>query len=285
MTVAMALIRYDEHRRQPRSLGRMADPDATGNVGSVAVGRALRFFIKLDTAKERITATRFQTFSCGDQVAAASVLAELVVGKRPDEALVLGPAEVCAHLGGLPWTELPPQLWGLEALRDAIGRLHGLTEPPVDEERLRLVCRCHGIDEDTLRRAWDGGATDLAALTTATRAGSGCGTCRRDVEALLSEWTKAPPAATTPAKGATQGRIALLHKIDEASASLLADARKHGVTCTLWDLRGVSVLIRPGAGTTPEALQGLLEQLQRTLQDEVDPTLRVEIGGKDSHDH
>jgi assimilatory nitrate reductase electron transfer subunit len=50
-----------------------------------------------------------------------------------------------------------------------------------------LVCRCNSVRKAGLVAAWQDGARDAAALTTATRAGTGCGSCRPQV-ADLADW-------------------------------------------------------------------------------------------------
>ena len=41
-----------------------------------------------------------------------------------------------------------------------------------------LVCRCNHVTKGALVTAWRAGATDTDALCRATRAGTGCGSCR-----------------------------------------------------------------------------------------------------------
>src|SRR4051812_21803240 len=96
---------YDDHRRRPRNLGKLANAHAVGDVGSIVAGDALRFYLQLDG--ERIAAAKFQVFNCQGQVAAASVVSELVVGRSLDQAAELRARDVCVHLGGLDPAELP----------------------------------------------------------------------------------------------------------------------------------------------------------------------------------
>jgi assimilatory nitrate reductase electron transfer subunit len=53
-----------------------------------------------------------------------------------------------------------------------------------------LVCRCNSVTKSSLVRAWQGGARDTAALATATRAGTGCGSCQHLV-GRLADWLAA----------------------------------------------------------------------------------------------
>lgn len=51
----------------------------------------------------------------------------------------------------------------------------------------QIVCRCNGVPADRIGRAIDDGHTDLQAIGRATRAGTGCGTCRDRICELLQE--------------------------------------------------------------------------------------------------
>jgi nitrite reductase (NADH) large subunit len=58
----------------------------------------------------------------------------------------------------------------------------------------RIVCNCHKVSDRTLRAAIEGGADSVEALCAATRAGSGCGSCRSDLGQLISTLKKPAPA-------------------------------------------------------------------------------------------
>ena len=60
--------------------------------------------------------------------------------------------------------------------------------------RGRLVCSCHGVGADDLRAAVGSGSTTLPELCAATRAGTGCGTCRPEVAAVLAKFVATRPA-------------------------------------------------------------------------------------------
>jgi assimilatory nitrate reductase electron transfer subunit len=53
-----------------------------------------------------------------------------------------------------------------------------------------LICRCNSVSKGALVTAWRSGATDLAALSRATRAGTGCGGCQQ-VVAGICDWLAA----------------------------------------------------------------------------------------------
>lgn len=257
-----------EHRRRPQRLGKMLNPSVTGDVGSIIAGDALRLYLRLED--ERIADARFQVFNAAEQVAPASVACELFIGRSLDEALRLRPADLCAHLGGLDPRELPPFVWALEALRVAAATWRGEVVEG-DEELPPLLCRCHGLAEDTVRESIQVmGLTDVQQVVDATGAGTGCGSCRADIPRLL-----APPSESAPRRGPT-GRIALAKRI---AAVAEAEARpfleRQGGRLELWDLAGQRVLVR--CHGVPEAARGeLLAAVQAALVRELGPGLVVE---------
>ena len=67
--------------------------------------------------------------------------------------------------------------------------------------RGRLVCSCHGVGADDLSAAVAAGSATLAELCAATRAGTGCGTCRPEVAAFLAESAGTPRPRVEPSAG------------------------------------------------------------------------------------
>jgi assimilatory nitrate reductase catalytic subunit len=47
------------------------------------------------------------------------------------------------------------------------------------------LCACHGVSAATIRAAIASGASDVAAIGTATCAGTGCGSCKPELAAML----------------------------------------------------------------------------------------------------
>jgi NifU-like protein len=209
-----------DHQHRPRNLGKLLNATATGDVGSIVAGDALRFYLKV--ADERIVEARFQVFNCASQVAATSAVTELAVGKSLSEAALLAPADVCNHLGGLDPVELPPMLWGLEGLRVAIGVQRGEL-PEADQDLEPLLCRCHGIPEETVRQSIAVmGLEEVQAVVDATGAGTGCGSCRADIPRLLAEAKGAPARTEEPRRAGPSGRIPTLRKIQSLVSERIA---------------------------------------------------------------
>jgi len=116
-----------DHYRRPRNSGDLEDPDAVAIVHNDVCGDVLRLAIRVEpaaeTAHRRIVAVRFKAYGCAATIAVASVISEMVVGKRVGEIKGLGADDVVAALDGLPPGRIHAVTLGRAALRDAIARL------------------------------------------------------------------------------------------------------------------------------------------------------------------
>ncbi len=262
---------FADHGQKPRSIGKLLNATAVGDVGSIVVGDALRFYIQV--VDDRITAARFQVFNAATEVAAASVLTELAVGRTLDEAMQLGPADLCRHLGGLSGDLLSAQPWGLAGLRAAIAVYRG-DDQPADDELEPLLCRCFGIPEQAVKESI--AVMDLKSMediVAHTGAGSGCGTCRADMPRLLDEVAGTPPpAAPAPKAKPMVGRIATLRQVqavydDRISAGL----SEQGAGLMLWDFEAGQVLIKgaPGTDLAVPAVRAAIAAFEAALKAEV----------------
>jgi ferredoxin-nitrate reductase len=100
-------------------------------------------------------------------------------GERLASAMLVGDLTQARELSGLLRTGDPVPASLLE--------LNGATDQTVAEDPAAIVCSCNTVTRaqvlDAIRR---GGLTTLAGLGRATRAGTGCGGCSADLDALLS---------------------------------------------------------------------------------------------------
>jgi NifU-like protein len=263
----------DDHHRKPRNLGKLLNATVSGDIGSIVAGDALRFYLKIEA--DRIIQARFQVFNAGDQVASASVVTELAIGRTLDEALALRPTDVCAHLGGLDPCDLPPQVWGLEGLRAAIAVQRGDLPDP-EEDLDPVLCRCHGIPEETVRQSIQVmGLEDVQAVVDATGAGTGCGSCRSDIPRVLAEAKGGPAKPEPPRRAGPAGRIPTLMRIQRLVGEKIQPlAQVHGGVIELWDFDGTAVSVS-AKGLGDEQRRLILGQLETMLKAEVGPTLAV----------
>lgn len=71
----------------------------------------------------------------------------------------------------------------LDETRRSLLRSSGASREPLEGA---LVCSCNQVGEDNLLRAMEEGCSSLEALCSKTGAGTGCGSCRPEVAALLA---------------------------------------------------------------------------------------------------
>jgi len=118
--------------QQPRHMGRMAEADGIGNVGSIVIGRALRFFVRIEDG--RVADASFQVFACPEVVPSAVVVCDQVPGMDLATAREWDEEDLCAAAGGLPLDELPLVSWPLVGLRLALADAAD-EDPPLEEDR------------------------------------------------------------------------------------------------------------------------------------------------------
>ena len=184
-----------EHFMNPRNVGDIVDADAVGEVGSLACGDALKLFLKLDAAKERIVEAKFQTFGCGSAIASSSALTEMIKGKTLDEALQVTNKEIADFLGGLPEEKMHCSVMGQEALEVAIASFRGGPVPVHDHDHDHdlaqdgeIVCKCFGLTDGFLRKVIEQNRLHTAEqVTHFTKAGGACGGCIPKIKEIIAE--------------------------------------------------------------------------------------------------
>ncbi|MEU4226071.1 FAD-dependent oxidoreductase [Nonomuraea sp. NPDC026600] len=60
-----------------------------------------------------------------------------------------------------------------------------VADSPVLMPDAAKVCQCNNVTKGQIRACWEAGARDVAAVASATRATTGCGTCRDAVEGIV----------------------------------------------------------------------------------------------------
>lgn len=182
-----------EHFFHPQNLV-MGEPpkdfDGVGMVGSPACGDAMKIWIKVDQAADKITDLKWQTFGCASAIGSTSMLSVVVTengGMSLEDALKLRPQDIMARLGGLPVRKVHCSVLGDKALRSAINdyfRRSGQTTRLVDEGK-KIVDKVLKIYDKDIEEAVLEGARTLEEVQKKTKVGTGDPSCLPEVEQLI----------------------------------------------------------------------------------------------------
>ncbi len=163
---------------------------AMGMVGSPACGDAMKIWIKVDPATQRITDLKWKTFGCGSAIASTSMMSVMVTedgGRTLEEARKLRPQDIMQRLGGLPARKVHCSVLGDKALRAAINdwyRRSGLVEL-IEIELGRIIDPETKVTDHDIEEAVLDGADTLEKVQAKLKVGIGNPACIPEVEQLI----------------------------------------------------------------------------------------------------
>ncbi len=106
--------------RNPKNLGRIEDANAEAIAGSLACGDMIAIYLKIDESTEKIVDAKFESYGCAANIAAASILTEMVKGKTLQDSWKISWKDVSNELGGLPSVKYHCGVLAVGSLRRAI---------------------------------------------------------------------------------------------------------------------------------------------------------------------
>jgi len=107
-----------DHFTNPRNVGVIENADGVGEVGNPVCGDMMKITIRVNN--NTITDIKFQTLGCGAAIATSSILTEMAMGKRLDEAMKITRDAVAQGLDGLPPNKMHCSNLAADGLHKAI---------------------------------------------------------------------------------------------------------------------------------------------------------------------
>lgn len=268
-----------DHFFNPRNAGAVKEANATGEVGSISCGDALRLTLKVDPDTQKITDAGFQTFGCGSAIASSSALTEIIKGKTLDEALLVTNQDIAEFLGGLPPEKMHCSVMGREALQAAIANFRGEVWQD-DHEEGALVCKCFAIDavliEKTVR---ENNLSTVQDVTNYTKAGGGCSSCHEGIEDIITKVLaergqtmdhQQPVPAVTPAKPYTMTNVQRMRRVERVIEAIRPQLQRDHGDIELVDIEGNTVYVNmigacSGCQLEAQTLGGIQQRIVEDL--------------------
>ncbi len=176
------------HFLDPRNVGDIENPTATGRAGSLACGATLRVTLKISES-QTIQEVKFRAAGCSYLVAFASLLTEQVMDRSTGaaaSALANGPARsLLREFELLPADKQHCGALVCEALVSAIKQYSDSVRDEWEGDEA-LICTCFCVSERTIEhQIRTGGLRTIAEVTRACNAGAGCRSCYPLIEDIL----------------------------------------------------------------------------------------------------
>ena len=118
------VIKYSElvieHFKNPHNVGKIDSADALATEGSPACGDQLTVYLKVNPKTQIIEDIKFQSYGCASNIATASIITDLALGKTIKEAKDISWKQAAEELGGLPPVKMHCSVLAVDALRSAI---------------------------------------------------------------------------------------------------------------------------------------------------------------------
>lgn len=270
-----------EHFRNPKNVGEIKNADATGQVGSLVCGDALKLTLKIDKETQVIKDAKFLTFGCASAIASSSVLTEMIIGKTLEEASKITNQDIANELGSLPEEKMHCSVMGMEALEAAIKSYKQGGKPVVYEQESssKIICKCFNISEETIIKAiHTNKLTSVEDITHFTKAGGACGRCKGEIQKILDKVLSCE--IPLPAKKAFKD-LTIVEKIKEVEKVLNEEIKPRlnidGGSIELVDIQGniISVRLLGMCGGCVNAQNTLKTFVEKVLKEKLDSSLEV----------
>lgn len=168
--------------------GEAFESDADAIAASFDCGCFIRFRVRVDDIDQNIRVD-FSSNGCGYMVASGEVLANALHGRHLRDLHGLDPDELTAQiskrLGEFPAERRQCRTLAIEALTGAFAAYRCKRIEEFAGEKA-LICTCFGVSEEKIENlVRHRHLTDVAGVSDACNAGSGCGACRMLIQEII----------------------------------------------------------------------------------------------------
>jgi nitrogen fixation NifU-like protein len=109
-----------DHFMKPHNVGKIENPDASATEGSPACGDQVSIYLKVNAKTQVIENIKFQSYGCASNIATASIITDMAMGKTLEEAKKIGWKEAADALDGLPPIKMHCSVLAVDTLRKSI---------------------------------------------------------------------------------------------------------------------------------------------------------------------
>ncbi len=144
--------------KNPKNLGKIDNPDAFAQAGSPACGDVISIYLKIvkRCGEDIVERATFESYGCAANIAAASILTEMVKGKSLRDAWNIEWKDVADQLGGLPPVKRHCSILAVGGLRRAIRHYYDKSKPDWLPKDLTLVEKQALEEEEMIERFYGG---------------------------------------------------------------------------------------------------------------------------------
>ena len=136
--------------RDPKNLGKIKDANAQAMAGSLACGDMIAIYLKINDKTKVIEEASFESYGCAANIAASSVMTEMIKGKNLKKAWDVTWEQISNELGGLPVVKYHCGVLAVGALRRAIRTYFKEKKTPDWMPRELTSDEKHALEEEKL---------------------------------------------------------------------------------------------------------------------------------------
>lgn len=129
----------------------------------------------------------------------------------------------------------------------------------------RLTCRCMGLSSRRIEALVRGGTADLAAIGRACGAGTGCGTCRPELEEILADARGEPVLESTRRANRARNTAEAYRRVETALFGSIAARLPPAAVLELVSVDGLRVELHVAAGDSLELRALVGERLAKLV--------------------